>query len=195
VDAFTSAGKTDAELKGRASLLRIFRFLKTQPGFEQLSIAWSAPECGIRETRRIRGRSSVDVDSYMNGRHWPDAVCYSFYPIDLHTDEGLKKVMLDEGIVPTLPLTCMLPAGVDGILAAGRCAAGDQLANSAYRIQASCMAMGQAAGAAAALAAARGILNLDQLDVSELQAPLTDNGAIFPMLQENVTTDSLAESK
>jgi len=94
----------------------------------------------------------VRYEDYLSGRRWDDAVCFSFYPIDVHTDHGLRKEVLADGVVPSLPLSAMLPKGVGFFLAAGRCASGDQLAHSAFRVQASCMAMGQAAGAVAALA-------------------------------------------
>jgi len=180
INAVDSPGKTNAELRGRAALLRLYRFLKTQPGFKTLHIAWSAPECGIRETRRIAGKSMVTYADYVSGKHWPDAVCYSFYPIDLHTDTGLKYEILKEGTVPTIPLSALIPQGISQFLCAGRSASGDRMANSAYRVQASCMAMGQAAGAAAALAVRTGQTEADRLDFSELRKELEAQGAIFP---------------
>lgn len=180
IDATDSAGKTQAELEGRAALMRVYRFLKKQPGFEALKISWCAPECGIRETRSIVGRSTITLEDYSSGRKWPDAICYSFYPIDLHMDEGLKYEKLKPGIVPTIPLSAMLPQGVDGLIAAGHCISGDRMANSAFRVQASCMAMGQAAGAAAALAVARGYNDIASVDRRELKAVLEKEGAFFP---------------
>ncbi|WP_269542395.1 FAD-dependent oxidoreductase [Cerasicoccus fimbriatus] len=180
IDAFTSAGKTTAELKSRAALLRVFRFLKTQPGFENLSVAWAAPECGVRETRIIDGESTITYEDYLHGKRWPDAVSYSYYPIDLHTDHGLRKEMLAEGVVSTIPLSAMIPRGVGQFLAAGRCASGDQLANSAYRVQGTCMGMGQAAGAVAALASQVGITNAQQVDYAKIRQAVVAEGAIFP---------------
>jgi hypothetical protein len=62
---------------------------------------------------------------------------------------------------------------------AGRCISSDRLANSALRVQATCMATGQAAGAAAALAAQRGVTP-GQLPIAEVKALLTAHGAIVP---------------
>jgi hypothetical protein len=64
-------------------------------------------------------------------------------------------------------------------LAAGRLVSSDRLAHSALRVQASCMAMGQAAGAAAALSAAAGI-NPTALNLGRLKKELTDHGALVP---------------
>ena len=88
--------------------------------------------------------------------------------------------MLKEGIVPTIPLSAMTPKGTNQFLAAGRCISGDQLAHSAFRIQASCMAMGQAAGAVAALAARQGFSNPGQVNRTKLKEVLEAQGAIFP---------------
>jgi len=73
----------------------------------------------------------------------------------------------------------MLPAESAWLLAAGRCVAGDQEANSAYRVQASCMAMGQAAGAMAALAAASGT-EPSELAIDDVHKALRAHGAIIP---------------
>jgi hypothetical protein len=65
------------------------------------------------------------------------------------------------------------------LLVAGRSVSSDRLANSALRVQASCMAMGQAAGATAALAAKFKTTPL-QVPVQEIKEMLRANGAIVP---------------
>lgn len=181
IDASDSVGKTEAEMKGRAAILRMYRFLKERPGFENLGISWCAPECGIRETNVIEGETTVTYDDYISGKHWPDAVSYSYYPIDLHTHHGLQYEKLAEGVVPTIPLSALVPRGVTQLLAAGRCASGDRLAHSAFRVQASCMGMGQAAGAVAALSADSGESDAQQVDFAQLRQALEAQGAIFPV--------------
>jgi len=181
IDATDSAGKTEAELKGRAAILRLYQFLKEQPGFENLFVAKCAPECGIRETRIIEGETTVTYDDYISGKHWPDAISYSYYPIDLHTHHGLTYEKLAEGVVPTMPLSAMIPRGTTQFLAGGRIASGDRLAHSAYRVQGSSMAMGQAIGAVAALCADSGQANAQQVDFAQLRTALEKQGAIFPV--------------
>lgn len=181
IDATDSAGKTEAEMKGRAAILRLYRFLKGRPGFENLRVNWCAPECGIRETRLIDGETTISYDDYITGKHWPDAISYSFYPIDLHTHHGLTYEKLAEGVVPTIPLSAMTPRGVHQFLGVGRITSGDRLAHSAYRVQGSCMAMGQAAGAVAALCADRGQTDARQVDFVQLRQALEAEGAIFPV--------------
>jgi hypothetical protein len=179
IDATTSAGKTDAELKGRQALLRIIRFYRAQAGLENLQVTFCATETGIRETVTIVGKEKITGNDYESGRRFEDALCYSFYPIDIHTDQGLNKRHLKPGVVPTIPRGALLPADSTFLVAAGRIIAGDQEANSAYRVQATCMATGQAAGAMAALSAQR---NVDpaQLPLADVRDLLLKHGAIVP---------------
>jgi glycine/D-amino acid oxidase-like deaminating enzyme len=179
VDGSTSEGRTRAEIESRKVLLRLFRFLRRQPGLANLRIADCAAETGIRETVTIKGRRKIMVTDYESGRLWDDAVCYSFYPIDVHTDEGLIFRPLSEGVAPSIPFGALLPEQGRNILVAGRCIAGDKEANSAYRVLSTCMATGQAAGAAAALAVRRGV-DVADVPLAELRSLLKSHGAIVP---------------
>jgi len=179
--ADTSEGRTDAEVAARASLLRMYTFLRTQPGLEHLTLEYVFPEVGIRETVVIRGKKTITGQDYTTGREWPDAVCYSYYPIDIHRDGGepIDFRPLSSGVVPTIPRGAMLPAGSHGMVVAGRCISGDREAHSAYRVQASCMAMGQAAGAMAALAVKRNC-DVEELPIAAIHNLLRRHGAIIP---------------
>lgn len=100
----------------------------------------------MRETRRILGDWYITAEEYERGISYPDGICYSFYPIDLHQD-GMKEIhqiFLIDGQVPQIPLSALIVRDLDNVYVAGRCASGDRLANSAFRVKASCMAMGQA---------------------------------------------------
>jgi hypothetical protein len=181
INARDSEGKTRLELESRRSLLRLYRFLRQQSGLEKLIIDHVSAECGVRETATIRGQSTVTAEDYQSGRMWEDAVCHSFYPIDLHISSGagLDMVKLAEGVVPTVPRGALLPAGGQNFIVAGRCISSDRLANSALRVQATCMATGQVAGAMAALSATRG-LDPEGLPLSEVHSLLREHGAIVP---------------
>jgi hypothetical protein len=178
-DSSTSITKTDANVRGRAAALRLLRFIRSLPGCEAARIARLQPEAGVRETYRIEGETIITHQDYTSGRSYPDGVCHSFYPIDLHTEEGVTPKPLTKGTVPVVPLRALLPKGSRRLLAAGRSVSSDRLANSALRVQASCMAMGQAAGAAAALSARKGVSPID-LDVELLRHTLVAHGAIVP---------------
>ena len=178
-DSTTSSTHTVANIKGRSSLLRTVRFLRTLPGLEKLKILDMQNETGVRETYRIDGLYQVTHDDYVTGRVFEDAVSYSYYPIDLHDAHGVVPKQLKEGMVPTVPLRALIPKGSRNFLVAGRCISSDRLANSALRVQASCMGMGQAAAAAAVLANIQG-KTPSGVSLSDLKKLLEEHGAIVP---------------
>ena len=178
-DSSTAQSWSEANIQGRQSLLRILRFIRTLPGCEETYISLMQPETAIRETYRIVGESTVSEEDYLRGRHYPDAIAYAYYPIDIHAMDGARVQQLGPDILPTIPFSALIPRGSKRLLVAGRCISSDRGAFSALRVQAPCIAMGQAAGAAAAL----GI----QLDVPSREVPyqqlcalLREHGAIIP---------------
>ncbi len=178
-DSSTSETHTATNILGREALLRVLRFLKKEPAFALLTIERLQTEAGIRETFRIIGETQITHEDYTSGRVFEDAVAHSFYPIDLHYEGGVTPKHLNEGIVPTIPLRALIPKASKNLLVAGRCLSSDQLANSALRVQASCMAMGQAAGATAALAARAGTTPL-RVPLADIRRELARHGAIVP---------------
>lgn len=178
-DSTTSELHTQTNMRGRASMLRMMRFLKPFRGFENLRLERLQPEAGVRETYRIAGETVVTVGDYTSGRKFDDGVAHSFYPIDLHDERGVRPRQLTHGTVPTIPLGALIPKSSRDLLVAGRSISSDRLANSALRVQASCMAMGQAAGAAAALASKQN-LTPAKVPLADILATLREHGAITP---------------
>ena len=179
-DNSTADLRTMTNMRGRAAMLRMYRFLRGVPGLENASIVSMSAEVGVRETYRIVGEYRITEDDYRSGRVFPDSLCYAFYPVDMHDkSSGVHPSHLAEGVVPTVPLRALVPKGGRGILVAGRCVSSDRGANSGLRVEAACMAMGQVAGAAAALAARRNASPLD-LPIDELRGALASSGAIVP---------------
>ena len=123
----------------------------------------------------------MKVDDYQTGRVFDDAIAHSFYPIDLHVDGSIVPKHLKEGVVPTIPRGALIPKSSKNLMVAGRCLSSDRLANSALRVQASCMAMGQAVGVNVALAARAGTTPA-QVDVAAVRKELAKHGAIVPNL-------------
>jgi hypothetical protein len=136
-------------------------------------------ETGIRETYRIEGEYQVTREDYEKGKVFDDSVSYSFYPIDLHDKNGVIPKHLQEGIVATIPLRALVPKKSRNFLVAGRSVSSDRMANSALRVQASCMGMGQAAGAAAALACKLKVNPLE-VPIQDLKSFIAENGGIVP---------------
>lgn len=179
-DSTTSESHTIANIKGRTSLMKMLRFLRTLPGLEKTHLLDVQNETAVRETYRIDGQYLITHEDYVTGKIFDDAVSYSYYPIDLHDDKGVIPKHLVEGVVPTIPLRALVPKGSRNFLVAGRCLSSDRLANSALRVQASCMGMGQAAAAAAALACASGKTPLE-VPYADLKQLLEEHGAIVPV--------------
>ena len=105
----------------------------------------------------------------------------AFYQIDehLHDGNGINQRPLAQGVLPTIPRAALLPADSRFLIAAGRCVSSEREANSALRVQCPCMAMGQAAGAMAALSARTGV-DPEALPLEEVFALLREYGAIVP---------------
>jgi hypothetical protein len=181
-DSTNAATQTQTNLAGRKSVLRMLKFLKTIPGGEKASIDRMMNETASRETYRIKGETVITVDDYTSGRVFEDALSYSFYPIDLHDKDGVKPRHLKRGMVPTIPRSALIPKGSKNIMVAGRCLSSDRLANSAARVQASSMGMGQAAAVTATLAA--------QLNMTPAQVPLEKIHAALKQHQAIVPTKS-----
>lgn len=179
-DSSTAELHTKANLEGRASLLNLIRKLRTFPGCEKLKLVSAQPETAVRETFRIDGLYKLTKDDYVTGRVFEDSLSYSFYPIDLHRDgQSIYQEFLKEDIVATIPLRALIPKNSRNFLVAGRCLSSDRLANSALRVQASCMGMGQAAAAAAVLAIKYKVTPAD-VPIDELKSMLKEYGGIVP---------------
>jgi hypothetical protein len=171
-DSTNSRTVTAANLTGRKAVLE-----KVRKGKRRL--LHLQPETGFRESYRIVGETMITVDDYTSGRLFDDAVCNAFYPVDLHTRDGVKPKPLKPGTVPTIPLRALVPKGSRNVIVAGRCVSSDRLANSGLRVQASCMAMGQAAGAAATLAFGKRTTPLG-VPLNEIRNLLSEHDAIIP---------------
>jgi len=181
-DSTNSRTVTAANLKGRKDLLAKVRSAKGKGRLMHMQ-----PEASFRESYRIEGETVITVDDYTSGRMFEDSICNAFYPVDLHTKTGVRPKKLKPGTVPTVPLSALVPKGSSNILVAGRCVSSDRLANSGLRVQASCMAMGQAAGAAAALAV--------QQQRTPLAVPLSDIRALLTQHDAILAGDSIAPAR
>ena len=180
-DDSTDELRADTNRRGEATKRRIVEFLCAQPGLEKAAVVSSAPEVGVRETYQVVGEETILARDYMSGKLYPDTVCWSFWPIDPHVAQakGSKLVFHENGNVGSVRLGALLPKGVERMLVAGKAISSDHEANSALRVQASCMAIGQSAGVAAALAARRNV-DVRQVPVADVKTALRKIGAIVP---------------
>lgn len=124
--------------------------------------------------------SKQEPDKWMESCVHVDPEVY-YWMVDEHNaaNSSARLVFLEKDKVATVPLRAMLPKGVGNMLVAGRAVSSDQGANSALRVQASCMAMGQAAGVVAALAAEL-CCDPREVPLDLIRKRLSDIGHIVP---------------
>ena len=178
-DSSTSEMQTITNINGRRSLLKMLRFLRTLPGCENIRLVKVQTETAVRETFRIDGLYKITHSDYITGKLFDDSLSYSYYPIDVHDKNGVVPDHLSKNVVATVPLRSLIPRASKNFIVAGRCLSSDRLANSALRVQASCMGMGQAAAATAVLASRSGKTPAE-VPVKDIRQLLEEHGAIVP---------------
>ncbi|MCM8529817.1 MAG: FAD-dependent oxidoreductase [Lentisphaeraceae bacterium] len=171
-DSTNSRTVTEANLTGRKEILKKVRESKRR-------LMHLQPETGFRESYRIVGETIISVNDYTSGRVFEDAIAYAFYPVDLHSKSGVKPKPLKPGVVPTIPLSSLIPKDSHHVIVAGRCISSDRLANSGLRVQSACMAMAQAAGVTAALAARKNTTPL-KVSIDEIRQEIKNHQGIVP---------------
>jgi hypothetical protein len=179
IDATKISDVTKAEMNLRNQINKILEFLREQiPGFENVYVKDSASTLGVRETRRILGEYILKDADLENGIKFDDVVVHDAnFPIDIHNPSGPGQAEgLAARVMPyDIPYRCLVPLNVENLLTAGRCISGTHRAHASYRTINICMAIGQAAGIAAALSAKEGIYPRS-LDHRRIQKVLINSG-------------------
>ena len=178
IDATKAEHVTRATMIGQEQCQHIFQFMKKHaPGFENSRIIATADAIGIRETRHIEGEYKLTGDEVAACKVHPDAIACMATNMDTHNKDnpGGSFFIPKNGPYFTVPYLCLVPKGISNLLVAGRAISADAIAGSAIRMMPSCMAFGQAAGTAAAMAAAQNIAPKD-VDVQILRQTLVAQG-------------------
>ena len=177
VDSTDPESYTRGEIAARRQIYDIERYLKRfVPGFADARMKCVAPFMGIRESRVIVGRYILTADDILACRRFDDAVAVASYPVDIHHAVGGDCTLYWCDDCYDIPYRSLVPAAVGGLLVAGRCASLSHEAMASARVMSTCMAMGEAAGRAAAIAAREGI-GAGDIDVEMLQRELVNSGA------------------
>lgn len=146
---------TMAEIEGRQEVQSLLRLLRTYlPQFKNVQLDATGPHIGIRESRRIMGEYCLTKEDIVASRRFEDAICTATFWIDIHQQNGNNQDMQHgQALAPNyqIPYRCLVPQNVEGMLVAGRCISGTFEAHASYRVTGNCVAMGQAAGIAAAI--------------------------------------------
>jgi hypothetical protein len=178
------------------------------PGFETAYVQQSSPQVGPRESRQIVGPYALTGDDVHLGRKHANAVARGSWWIDIHCPLGnthpvhLCTVECPQGtdcpywaaehdqmrskaeLYPPkgdwydIPYRCLLSISVPNLLSSGRCISATHEGMAGARVMGTCIAIGQAAGTAAALAVSSGVALAD-LDVAALQHALRQDGQLL----------------
>lgn len=178
-----AADLSRAEMQGRADAWAMFEAWKRDvPGFEQSYFLEAYPWIGVRESRRLLGQYVLNEDDLMNARRFDDAIATGCWYLDLHPNKTVVGSANDfdpKKVQPNpydIPFRSLLPRKVENLIVAGRCHSATRGAHASTRVSATAMAMGEAAGTAAALCA-RAKRSVQELGGIKVREALASRGA------------------
>jgi hypothetical protein len=155
---------TRVEVESRRRMVaHLDYFRRHAPGFEHAWLMLSAPQVGVRHTRRLVGRHKLTIDDWRAGTVFEDEVGVSPSP-----SQKFANV--------SVPYRALVARDLDNLLAPGRHMSCDPQTQAFMREIPQCWLTGQAAGVAAALAVSEGVPAAD-VEVEALQAELVRQGA------------------
>jgi ribulose 1,5-bisphosphate synthetase/thiazole synthase len=178
---------TAVEIAGRRQALEYARFLVDRvPGYEAASLVAVGSRIGVRETRRVYGDARLTRDDVLAARQFPDQIGLCGAPIEDHrAGPDTRWAYLPPESAVGIPFATLVVRDAVNVLVAGRCFSATHDAHAAVRSMAQCMAMGQAAGTAAALAARQTGTDVAgrvrSIDVVDLRRRLVAAGAILDL--------------
>jgi hypothetical protein len=186
---------TEAEMAGRRQALEYVRFLRDRvPGYERASLVALGTQVGVRETRRVHGDARLTRDDVLSGRAFDDGIGLCGAPIeDHHAGTDTVWQYLPDGTAVGIPYRTLVVRDAANVLVAGRCFSATHDAHASVRSMAQCMAMGQAAGTAAAQAVAAARDPRD-VDIAALRARLRADGAILDLADARAVEAGVAQA-
>ena len=167
-----------AEQMGRQQAQELIQFFRTHcAGMENAELISTGVQIGVRESRRVVGDYVLTAEDLLSSRHFDDTVALGGYPIDIHnpTGEKTETTHLKPGQFYYLPLRALIAAGKENLLVCGRCLSATHEAGAAIRVTPIAMAVGQAAGTAAGLAAVEKV-PVRALDITVVQNAIVKLG-------------------
>jgi len=167
---------TLAEIEQRKQIVKIIEFMRKHiVGLENVQLVATASDIGIRESRRIVGKTVFCLDDIKNAHKFDDRIAVCANSIDIHQKNGVSYTAHNTDNY-YIPLLCLISNSIDNLLTAGKSLSADRYAFAAVRVMPPCIAMGEAVGITAAIASARGITAAD-VPYKEVQDILIRNGA------------------
>jgi hypothetical protein len=162
---------TKLEVEMRKMMLRGHAFMKKNiPTFENSFILDTASQTGTRGSRRLVGEYVITGGDFQSCKKYDDTIAV-FPRLGPPGDREVPHVYI--------PYRALVPAKIEGLLVAGRSFSSDMEANNMANLIPHCIAMGEAAGTAAAMAVKQGI-GVRNVDYKALQKALVKQGAVLP---------------
>ncbi|NGM63204.1 FAD-dependent oxidoreductase [Sphingobacterium sp. SGG-5] len=166
-----------AEIEGHRQVQVLLQFFKKYcPGFKDAFLAHTASGTYARESRRVVGIKTITKANIDELLVPDDSIALAGYNVDIH-QSGVGLHLLPSAHAIGIPYGCLVSKNIEGLLTSGRCISVEPYPFGLTRAMATCMAIGEAAGTAAAWAV-KNNTPLAEIDVRELRNILEANGAI-----------------
>jgi len=178
-DASDPVWFTRTECSLRENLQLIIEVLRREfPEFRKCWLAKSGIQTGVRESYHIVGLYQLQQDDILVPKAFPDTIAKGAHVIDIHASDSNEQNGL---VIPrqeyNVPFRCLVPRGSVNLVTAGRCLSADGPGFGSVRVMATCMAMGQGAGTAAALSLKHGY-GMSSMNFEHLRQTLVEQGAV-----------------
>jgi hypothetical protein len=158
---------TWTEVQVRKSMLKVHEILKKRmPGFEKSFILDTASQLGTRASRRLIGEHVVTESDVRSGIIFEDTI-------------AMIPPFKEKTPPKAIPYRSLVPRKIENLLVAGRCFASDPVANDLLNLIPFCVAMGEAAGTAAAIAL-KDAVQPRKVNIRKLQKKLLEQGVWLP---------------
>ena len=141
---------------------------RADPAFRNAWLAQTAATSGFRECRELKAIHCVTAEEFASGEDVPDAIALAAHPMDRHIAGSSGQSLTFLRRPGVIPLSSLVSAKCPNLLAAGGLVAAEPAAFASMRVQAQCMAMGQAAGTAAAFSPGEDVRRIDFAAVRRL---------------------------
>lgn len=179
-DTSDAQGQTEANIEGRKRMLRMFKFItRSIPGCERAILKIMYPYALARDTYRSLGEYIITKQDFLDATNFEDNICNAFNYIDMHSEQKGCEVsfLKSKDLIPKVPFRALIPKGSSRLTVAGKIVSSEKVAFAGIRAQCTCMAMGQAMGAAAALAVQRKVPSRD-IPAKDIVALTMEHGAV-----------------
>ena len=177
-DASSPEQFTKAECNLRENLFKVINIMRENfPAFKDCWLLKSGTQAGVRETYRIVGMYQMKADDILNPKPFKDTIAKGTHVIDIHKPDSIAQDCINLKQEYNIPYGVLVPVNSKNLITAGRTICSDNSAFGSLRVMATCMAMGQAAGTAAAISIQNNC-SMCEMDTELLVKKLREQGAI-----------------